>query len=76
MMSLSRIEELWAWIGITSEGDEGVLSAKMAGDIVPLIHITRLGVEMQRAAAQQMADLGIEVRLVCFTNRTDLETLT
>lgn len=70
-----RIAHIWAWVGIMPDGDEGVLLGKGPTGVVPMIHTTRAGIELLRGHALQAAGLGIEVGLVCFTGREDIETL-
>lgn len=68
------IDELWAWISVTDEG-EGVLGAPIPGlGNMPLVGADRERMESLRPVAQQVAALfGVGVSLVRFSSRELIE---
>jgi hypothetical protein len=67
-----RIDELWAWISHDEEG-EGILGF----GAIPLIGADQDRIESYRVHAQHIAKMsGKAVRLVRYTTRTEVETLT
>lgn len=71
-----RIDEFHAWISSDEDG-EGLIGHMTPTGWLPLIGADRERIESLRGLAQQTADAsGVEVRLVSFSVRTDVETLT
>lgn len=72
-----RIDELWAWVASDGDG-EGVLAAPIGSSTLtmPLVGADRERMESFRPVAQSMADaFEVEVKLVRFMTRTEIETL-
>lgn len=75
---MPKIEEMWAWVS-SDEGGEGILAAPIKEGVLslPLVGADRDRMLSYARIAQQMADVfGIEVKLVRFTTRVDVERIT
>lgn len=69
-----RITELWAWVAVHDDGDEGVLGVGMGGWMMPLVAADRERVESLRPYAENAAQLsGKRAILARFTLRIDEE---
>lgn len=61
----SRMTELWAWLAVSHEGTETVLSVEWQGVQIPMIAQTRERVEIYREHAEEVVrQIGISVLLV------------
>jgi len=74
---MPRIDEMWAWVS-SDEGGEGVLAAPIPGlGNMPLVGADRARMLSYAGIARQMANMfGVEVKLVRFTTRVDVERIT
>lgn len=72
------IDELWAWVSLGPDGDEGLLAAPTLGpgSLVPLVGADKERMESLRPLAQAMADaFGVNANLLRFSSRELLEHL-
>ncbi len=73
---MPEANEIWAWIAIEDEGDEGVAAYMEDGTWRPMIGCAKEGIEGLRPIAEQIAkESGMTLQLRRFTTRTDLETI-
>lgn len=73
-----RIAQIWAFVSIDDEGNEGVCAAQLmgAGSCVPLIAADEARLESLRPIAAQIAKLTNKtIKLVKFYRREDVETI-
>jgi hypothetical protein len=72
---MPHIDDVWLFLSIDEDGDEGVC-AFHAGDVwMPMIATDLKRVESFKPLAQRMvAEGGMPIRLVKFTQRVDVET--
>lgn len=72
-----RITELWAFIAVGDDDEEGVIGAKMPnGSWLPFVMADNRRLEQLRPMAEDIAEAsGKTVRLVRFSVREDIETL-
>lgn len=71
-----RIKELWAYVSVAPDGDEGVIGTETPNGWIPLVAADGERVKQFRdVAAYVAARTGRPVRLVHFTNRSDVETI-
>ena len=72
------IDAIYAYIARNEpDGDEGVCATHTGEGWVPLVAADKTRLDELRPVAQGIADeMQVEVRLVRFTKRADLETLT
>lgn len=71
-----RITELWAWLAVHEDGDEGVSAASLGGVMMPLLGADRARVESLRPYAEMSARAtGKRVVLARFDVRTDVEVI-
>jgi hypothetical protein len=69
-----RIDELFAWVAVDENGDEGVMGMKTGHGWVPMVGADRERIESFRKYAMAVSAGSREkARLVKFTNRVDLE---
>jgi hypothetical protein len=76
-MSGFRIQQVWAFVAIDSEdGDEGIIGHKLGDSWLPFVAADEDRVRsLKPMAALISRTLGVEVRLVRFDQRTDVEVL-
>lgn len=75
-MKPEKITSLWAWVATEPlDGDEGVMGFNSPAGWVPAIGADRERVEALRGFAQDVADLGVVVKLMRFADGAVLETL-
>lgn len=69
------INEIYAWVAKTPEGNEGIPAVRTPSDLViPLVTNNPERVEMLRASAMQVLDEpGVSLKLVKFIERVELE---
>lgn len=71
-----HIQELWAWISVHDDGDEGLIGSLHGGTWLPLIGADRERIESLRSwAVLAAAASGKPVVLARFSVRTDIETI-
>lgn len=73
-----RITKIWALLAIDPDtGDEGVVASLRGNGIYyPLVAADEKRIELCRPVAQSIADeRGVEIKLVEFSTRRDVETL-
>lgn len=71
-----RITELWAWLAIDDDDDEGVMGASLAGVMFPLVGADEARIESLRPYAETTAvALGRRIVLARFTARVDVEVI-
>jgi len=74
-----RIDEIWAWIAIHPDGDEGIVAhglVRADGTEVyaPLVGADQERIESYRGLAMEISErVGVPVRLVRFTARVVVE---
>jgi hypothetical protein len=70
------IRDLYAFLAVHADGDEGVAAAQLGGNWLPLIAADPVLLEALRPIAQATArETGVTIRLVRFTQREELEVL-
>jgi hypothetical protein len=77
--TIRRIDEIWAFIAVDDDGNEGICAAPLQRGMlsVPLIAADAARLTSVMPIAQQMADMfGRDVRLVKFSTRDVIKTLT
>lgn len=74
----THIDQMYAFVAVDEEdGTEGICSYQTSIGHMPLIGADMARVDSLRPIAQEIATAAnLEVRLIRFTNRTDVETLT
>lgn len=73
---LLNIDELYVFIGKDATGNEGIPAFHMRDMMMPMVCADQARVDALRGIAEQMAqETGIEIKLVRFTNREELETI-
>lgn len=71
-----RITELFAFVAIDEDGDEGIAAFSNNGMMMPMVGADTERVAVLRPIAQKMADrFGIEFRVVRFTVREQIEAI-
>lgn len=73
-----KIEELFVWVSVDENGNEGVCATLVAGIMMPLIAADKAMLVKIRPLAlrvKQQATGRRKVRLIRFTKREELETL-
>ena len=71
-----RIETLYAFVCVDEDGTEGVPAFSDGKSILPMMGADLAKVEYLRPLAQRVANDGLKVTLVHFTNRVEIEILT
>ena len=75
-MSGYRVTEMYAFLAVGDDGEEGVPSFYACGMMLPLVAADAARVESLRAMARQVvAKSGRPVTLARFTVREDVETI-
>lgn len=70
------IHELWAYVAVHADSDEGVIGASINGMVMPLVAADRTRLDELRPYAERAAAFaGKPVKLVRFTAREDVETI-
>jgi len=71
-----HIERLWAYVAVHDDGDEGIVGATVAGNLMPLVAADKARLDQLRPWAEAAARASDKaVRLVRFDRRTDVETI-
>jgi hypothetical protein len=71
-----RIEEIFAFTVVDTDGTEGVPAFQSGHHILPMMGADRARIESLRPMAQQWADAnGMPITLVKFTTREEVEVL-
>lgn len=73
-----HIDEIWAFLSVDEEGDEGIvaITSPLTGLMLPLIAADRERLDQLKPMAQRTArDTGRKVRLCKFHQRTEVEEL-
>jgi alkanesulfonate monooxygenase SsuD/methylene tetrahydromethanopterin reductase-like flavin-dependent oxidoreductase (luciferase family) len=76
-MSGFRITTLWAFVSVDpSDGDEGLLAARIGDYWLPMVAADRERLELLRPYAEKTGRAGnVRVRLIRFEQRTEVEVL-
>jgi hypothetical protein len=70
------IRDLYAFLAVHADGDEGVVGAQLGDRWLPLVVADPMLLEILRPIAQAAArEIGVTIRLVRFTQREELEVL-
>lgn len=71
---MPHIDNLWAFLSIDEDGDEGVCAFHGSQGWMPMVATDLKRVESLKPLAQEMATEGNNIKLVKFTERVDVET--
>lgn len=70
-----RIDAIHAYLAVHSDGDEGVVGVPTHAGIIPAIAADKTRLDELRPMVEQIAEAeGVEIKLVRFDQRTELET--
>lgn len=70
------ITDIYAFVAVHPDGDEGILGQSVAGVLMPLIGADLTRLQQLRPMAEQIAkQSGKVVKLVRFTHRTELDVI-
>lgn len=70
------IADIYAFVAVHPDGDEGILGQSIGGVLMPLIGADLTRLQQLRPMAEQIAkESGKVVKLVRFTNRTELDVI-
>lgn len=73
---MPRIDEIWVFISEDAPGEEGIIGAKLGENWVPFVAADRERVESLKPIAREIGKITErKVKLVKFSNRTDVETI-
>jgi hypothetical protein len=72
-----KINELWAWVSVDAEDqNEGIITLGSSMGPLPMIGADKERMlSMRQLAGQAAKNSGIQVKLIRFTTREDIETL-
>lgn len=72
-----KINELWAWVSVDAEDqNEGIITLGSPMGPLPMIGADKdRMLSMRQLASQAAKNSGIQVKLIRFTTREDIETL-
>jgi hypothetical protein len=72
-----HIDSMWAFVATDKDGTEGIPAFQSGAMLLPLVGADMQRIESMRPIAQTLADeRGITIKLVHFTNRQEIETIT
>lgn len=70
-----RVSEVYAFLAIDVDGDEGVPAIRVGATLMPLVAFDLDRMKSLRPVAENLAREGTPMRLARFTNREDLEQI-
>lgn len=74
---IDRIDEVYVFVAKDATGNEGIPACEINGIILPLVCADKERIDSLRRIAKEMGDeIGIEVKLVRYSTREELETIT
>lgn len=71
-----KITEIYAFVSVDEDGNEGVLAANLGGMMMPFVCADKARVDSLRNHAEKIAHMTAKkIKLVKFTNREEIEEI-